>query len=48
MMELFIMTSGMVTVAIMMVTDDRGWMSDGGSGHVWDDCREVGVGDCCW
>lgn len=46
-MEVFILTSGRVMVAVMMVAGDRGWGSDGGSGHVWDNCREGSVGDSC-
>lgn len=44
-MEVFLMTSGIVAVAIMMVTGNRAWVGDGGGGRVWDTCREVGVGD---
>lgn len=45
MLEVFIVLTVMMTMAVMMVTGDSGWVVDGDSGCVCDNHRDVGVGD---
>ena len=44
-MELLIVTSVMVIVAVMMVTCDCGLVDGGGSGHIWEGHGAVNLGD---
>lgn len=46
--EVFIMTTAMMTTMVPMGTGDCGWVVDGVGACLCDNHREVGVGDCRW